>query len=550
METINFKELPLSPEVAKALDEMGFEEATPIQALAIPRILEGRDIVGQAMTGTGKTCAFGIPAVEKADRAAAHVQVLVLCPTRELAIQVAEEIQEVARYKKGVKVLPIYGGQAIDRQIYALKAKPQIIVGTPGRVMDHMRRKTLRLADLSILVLDEADEMLNMGFREDIDTIVADLPAERQTLLFSATLSPEIREIADAYLRDPASLSAVHKQLTIPQIEQYYLEVRESSKLELLCRLIDAKNIGLGLVFCNTKKKVDELTAALQGRGYSAEALHGDMKQAERDRVMGKFRKGTVDLLVATDVAARGLDVDDIEAVFNYDIPSDEEYYVHRIGRTARAGRKGVSYSFVFGRDFYKIKDIQRYTKSVIHPMQPPTIADIQEARFEESVNQVKEVLAKGGYEKYSTAVERILEGVEDATSFDVASALFQLAFSGQERTYEASELDDPAERYRRDGMVRLFLGVGASDRIEPRNIVQGIASRSSLSGKQLGAIDIRRQFTYVEVPADRAEEVVQALRDFTFHGRRVQVEIASKRERPKSSKGAGDRSGKHPRRR
>lgn len=550
METINFKELSLSPEVAKALDEMGFEEATPIQALAIPRILEGRDIVGQAMTGTGKTCAFGIPAVEKADRTATHVQVLVLCPTRELAIQVAEEIQEVARHKKGVKVLPIYGGQAIDRQIYALKAKPQIIVGTPGRVMDHMRRKTLRLADLSILVLDEADEMLNMGFREDIDTIVADLPPERQTLLFSATLSAEIREIADAYLRDPASLSAVHKQLTIPQIEQYYLEVRESSKLELLCRLIDARNIRLGLVFCNTKKKVDELTAALQSRGYSAEALHGDMKQAERDRVMGKFRKGTVDLLVATDVAARGLDVDDIEAVFNYDIPSDEEYYVHRIGRTARAGRKGISYSFVFGRDFYKIKDIQRYTKSVIHPMQPPTIADIEEARFEEAVNQVREVLSKGGYEKYATAVEKILEGAEDATSFEVASALFQLAFSGQERTYEASELDDPAQRYRRDGMVRLFLGVGAADRIEPRNIVQGIASRSSLSGKQLGAIDIRRQFTYVEIPADRADEVVHALRDFTFHGRRVPVELASKRERPKSGKGTGDRSGKHPRRR
>ena len=371
MDNLIFKELNLSSEVQRALSEMGFEEATPIQSKAIPYILDGRDILGQAQTGTGKTCAFGIPAIDMVDPNVHGVQVLALCPTRELAIQVSEELKNVCKYKKGIKILPIYGGQSIDRQIMALKNKPQIIVGTPGRVMDHMRRRTLKLANLKMMILDEADEMLNMGFREDIDVILEDLPEERQTLLFSATISREIKEITKLYQKNPEHIVTVHKELTIPSIEQYYLEVRESSKLELLCRLIDAKNVKLGLVFCNTKKRVDELTSALQTRGYSAEALHGDMKQSERDRVMTKFRKGHIDILVATDVAARGIDVNNIEAVFNYDIPSDEEYYVHRIGRTGRAGKKGVSYSFVFGRDIFKLKDIQRYTKSEILPMQP-----------------------------------------------------------------------------------------------------------------------------------------------------------------------------------
>ena len=306
-----------------------------------PPIFEGKDIIGQAQTGTGKTCAFGIPAIEMLDSSVSGVQVLVLCPTRELAIQVSEELKNVCKYKKGIKILPIYGGQSIDRQIMALKGKPQIIIGTPGRVMDHMRRHTLKLGSLKMIILDEADEMLNMGFREDIDIILEDIPADRQTLLFSATMPKEILELTKLYQKEPALIKTVHKELTIPSIEQFYLEVRESSKLELLCRLIDAKNIKLGLVFCNTKKRVDELTSSLQTRGYSAEALHGDMKQSERDRVMTKFRKGTIDILVATDVAARGIDVNNIEAVFNYDIPSDEEYYVHRIGQDRPCRKNG-----------------------------------------------------------------------------------------------------------------------------------------------------------------------------------------------------------------
>ncbi|MGI6731485.1 MAG: DEAD/DEAH box helicase [Anaerovoracaceae bacterium] len=534
MENLNFSELNLSDEVLRGLGDMGFEEATPIQSKAIPHILTGRDLLGQAQTGTGKTCAFGIPAVEMIDINAIGIQVLALCPTRELAIQVAEEIKNVCKYKEGVRILPIYGGQSIDRQIMALKKKPQIIIGTPGRVMDHMRRRTLKLNSLKMLILDEADEMLNMGFREDIDTILEGLPKERQTLLFSATLSKEIKEIARLYQNNPEQIVTVRKELTIPSIEQYYLEVRESSKLELLSRLIDAKNVNLGVVFCNTKRKVDEVTGALQARGYSAEALHGDMKQSERDRVMNKFRKGNIDILVATDVAARGIDVDNVEAVFNYDIPTDEEYYVHRIGRTGRAGKKGVSYSFVFGRDIYKLRDIQRYTKSEILPMKPPTIADVEEVKLEAAVNQVLKQLSEGGHSKYDITIERILSEADDATTLDVASVLFKLAFDELDRSYELSDLDDDSTIYRKEGMVRLFMNVGSMDNIQPKNIVQGIASKTSLSGKLIGAIDIHKQFTFVEVPAEYADEVMDSMRGFTHRGRAVSVEKASKRQRPK----------------
>lgn len=327
MEDTIFKDLNISEEILKAVIDMGFEELTPIQSLAIPHILEGKDVLGQAQTGTGKTCAFGIPAIEMVDAGSEEVQVLIICPTRELAIQISEELKHVSKYKSNIGILPIYGGQPIDRQIYALKKRPQIIIGTPGRIMDHLRRKTLKLAGLKMVILNEADEMLNMGFREDIDTILEKVPEEKQIVLFSATMPKEILELTKKYQKEPVYVKATHKELTVPSIEQYYLEVSEASKLEVLSRLIDANNINLALVFCNTKKRVDEVASSLQTRGYSAEALHGDMRQEQRDRVMNKFRKGKIDILVATDVAARGIDVDDVDAVFNYDLPNDEEYY-------------------------------------------------------------------------------------------------------------------------------------------------------------------------------------------------------------------------------
>ena len=341
METVRFDELDLYPQVLRAIKEMGFEEATPIQSQAIPVVMSGVDVIGQAQTGTGKTASFGIPVLHKVDPNNKKTQVIILSPTRELAIQVSEEIRKLSKYMHGVKILPVYGGQDINRQIKALKGGAQIIIGTPGRVMDHLRRKTIRCEAVNTIVLDEADEMLNMGFLEDMETILSALPEERQTLMFSATMPQAIQRIAANFQKDPQIVRVVKKELTVPKVTQYYYEVKPKNKLEVMCRLLDLYDPKLSVVFCNTKKQVDELVQGLQGRGYFAEGLHGDLKQEQRDRGMRAFRTGRTDILVATDVAARGIDVDDVEAVFNYDVPQDDEYYVHRIGRTVRAGREG-----------------------------------------------------------------------------------------------------------------------------------------------------------------------------------------------------------------
>ena len=408
MKNLKFEELNLSDEILKAIGNKGYEEATPIQAQSIPYIMEGRDIIGQAQTGTGKTAAFGIPILEKFNQGEKTVQGMVLCPTRELAIQVAEEIRELSKFKRGVEVLPIYGGQPIDRQIKALKRKPQIIVGTPGRVMDHMNRGTLKIDKVRMVVLDEADEMLDMGFIDDIVTILKVVPEERQTMLFSATMPKPILELTKRFQKDPKHVMVVHKELTVPKVEQVYFEVKEKTKLEVLSRLIDMYNPKLSLVFCNTKRKVDELVAELQGRGYFADGLHGDMKQVQRDRVMSKFRSGAVDVLVATDVAARGIDVDDIEAVFNYDLPQDEEDYVHRIGRTARAGRGGRAFTFVVGREIFKLRDIQRYAKAKITLQKAPSSEDVEEVRTNLFLDKVIEIMDEDDLSQYVSIIERL----------------------------------------------------------------------------------------------------------------------------------------------
>ena len=361
METVRFDELQLDERILRAVTDMGFEAASPIQAQAIPVQMEGRDIVGQAQTGTGKTAAFGIPLLQKVDPKNKKLQAIALCPTRELAIQVADEIRRLAKYMHGIKVLPIYGGQDIVRQIRGLKDGTQIVIGTPGRVMDHMRRKTIRCDHVHTVIMDEADEMLNMGFLEDMETILSQLPEERQTVMFSATMPQEIQDIARRFQKEPVIVKVVKKELTVPKVTQYYYEVRPKTKVEVMCRLLDMYAPKLSVAFCNTKKQVDELVQELQGRGYFAEGLHGDLKQIQRDRVMGSFRSGTTEILVATDVAARGIDVDDVEAVFNYDIPQDDEYYVHRIGRTGRAGREGIAFSFVVGKEVYKLRDIHSH---------------------------------------------------------------------------------------------------------------------------------------------------------------------------------------------
>ena len=427
MDVTKFEELQLDDRIIRAITEMGFEEASPIQAQAIPVVLEGRDMIGQAQTGTGKTAAFGLPLLQKVDPKVKKLQAVVLLPTRELAIQVAEELRRFAKFMHGIKVLPVYGGQDIVRQIRALKDGTQIVVGTPGRVMDHMRRKTVKMDHVHTVVLDEADEMLNMGFLEDMETILSQLPEERQTLMFSATMPQAIADIAKKFQKDPVTVRVIKKELTVPKVTQYYYEVKPKNKVEVMCRLLDMYSPKLSIVFCNTKRQVDELVQALQGRGYFAEGLHGDLKQVQRDRVMESFRNGRTDILIATDVAARGIDVGNVEAVFNYDIPQDDEYYVHRIGRTGRAGREGKAFSLVVGKEVYKLRDIQRYCKTKIIPQAIPSLNDITEIKADKILDQVQDILNDTDLTKIVNIIEKKLME-DDYTSLDLAAALLKMS--------------------------------------------------------------------------------------------------------------------------
>lgn len=404
---------------------MGFEETTTIQAQSIPYMLEGRDVIGQAPTGTGKTAAFGITVLERIDPKKKELQAVILCPTRELAIQVAGEIKKISKYKKGIEILPIYGGQPIDRQIKALKKDVQIITGTPGRVMDHLNRRTLKMEGVKIIILDEADEMLDMGFREDIETIIKKIPKQRQTIFFSATMPKAILDLTKKYQNNPQFIKLVHKEMTVPNVEQFYIEVKQQAKPEALARLIDYYNLKLSLVFCNTKKRVDELVENLKMRGYLAEGLHGDMQQKQRDIVMSRFRRRDIDVLVATDVAARGIDVGDLEAVFNYDIPTDDEYYVHRIGRTARAGKAGLAFTFVIGKEVYRIRQIQQFTKTKIIAKRIPSVSDVEEIRTNIILETVKDTVDAGNLGEYSNLVEELIQ--EEYTSLEVAAALLKI---------------------------------------------------------------------------------------------------------------------------
>ena len=425
MKTKLFTELGLSPELLKAIEKLGFEQASPIQAEAIPILMAGRDVVGQSQTGSGKTAAFAIPAIEKTDPQVRAVQSLILCPTRELAVQVSEEIYKLASFKRGVHELPIYGGQSYERQFQGLRQGAQIVIGTPGRVMDHMRRGTLRLDKVKMVILDEADVMLDMGFREDIETILQGVPKERQTVFFSATIPRPIQELVQKYSREPQMVRLEQKALTVPTVEQVYYEVDRRSKLELLTRLIDLHDLKLGIIFCNTKRMVDDLVEHLNAQGYSADRLHGDMSQSMRDRVMNRFRKSGLEFLVATDVAARGIDVENVQVVFNYDLPYDAEDYLHRIGRTGRAGRSGWAVSFAAGREVFQIQQIERFIKVKMQRGKPPTAQEVDEARANVFLDKIRTTLRSEGFKAREPLVERLLE--EGFASTDVAAALLHL---------------------------------------------------------------------------------------------------------------------------
>ncbi|MDR3256513.1 MAG: DEAD/DEAH box helicase [Endomicrobium sp.] len=541
MTTLKFSKLNLSNEILKAVEDLGFEEATPIQSLSIPKMMSGIDIIGQAQTGTGKTAAFGIPVLEKINVKDKNVQAIILCPTRELAIQVAEELKLFSKYKRGFNIVPVYGGQPIQRQIDALSKGAHIVIGTPGRVIDHLERKTLKLNTTSIVVLDEADEMLDMGFRDDIELILKSMPEERQTVFFSATMPKEFLFLTKKYQHHPETIKVVNEKLTVPLIEQHYFDIREHQKLETLTRCLDMYDPKLSIVFCNTKKRVDEVTSSLQARGYAADAIHGDMNQSQRDRVMAKFRSGAIEILIATDVAARGIDVDDIDMIFNYDVPKDDEDYVHRIGRTGRAGKTGKAFSFVSGKDIYKLRDIQRYTKVNIKRSQVPSLIDVENTKVTIILDKVKGSLKEKNIEKYVKMAESLIS--DEVTSLDVAAALLKIIFVSEKKEHEqkVDTFANTNNRYtdtgaREHGMARLFINIGKKDNVRAGDFVGAIAGEAKMSGDLVGTIKILDAFSFVEVPQEYADKVINALHSSNIKGKRVSVEFAKGNENSNNS--------------
>ena len=452
----------LDNRIVRAIREMGFEKLSPIQEQAIPYLLQGEDIIGQAQTGTGKTAAFGIPAIQHINPDVKKLQTIILCPTRELAIQAAEELRKIAKYMHGIKVLPVYGGQDISRQIAGLRGV-QIIVGTPGRVMDHMRRRTIKLDLVNMVVLDEADEMLNMGFREDMELILGQIPGEHQTALFSATMPKPILEITDRFQNDAKLVKVAAQELTIPLVSQKFYRVKSQDKDAACVRLLEYYQPKLTLIFCNTKKKVDELSDLLKEQGFQAEGLHGDLSQAQRDAVMKRFRNGGTSILIATDVAARGIDVDDVEAVINYDIPQDIEYYVHRIGRTGRAGRKGRSFTFANSREIYKIREIERVCHTTITEKKLPGAAKVLKAKADKYLNKAWELHEHEDIELMKSFLQRKMEE-EGCDALELAAAMLKLQvgdkgeeIAADEYTKRGNRFGDRGRSGRGDGEVRSF---------------------------------------------------------------------------------------------
>lgn len=521
-EGFSFGNLAISRRVASAIKDMGFEEPSPIQAEAIPILLSGKDVIGQAQTGTGKTAAFGIPIVEKINSRLRRVQALVVTPTRELAVQVAEEISKIGRYK-GVKTLPIYGGQSIDRQIKALNYGVHVVIGTPGRLLDHLRRGTLKMNNLNIAVLDEADEMLDMGFIDDIKLILDHTPDERQTLLFSATMPREIMYLAKRYLKAPETVKVSQDEITAPSIDQIYYEVKERQKVDGLCRLLDCENIARSIIFCRTKRGVDELYSSLQARGYQAEGLHGDLSQAQRNKVMRMFKEGKVEHLIATDVAARGIDVENVSHVINYDVPQDPESYVHRIGRTGRAGKSGIAITFVTPREYRQLRLIEKTAQTRITPCKLPSLADVMEKQKETIRLRLISLIEEGKLSPYQEVIEGL---ARDYDSLQVAAAALKMATDlelGEEVKYD-EEAFDFGNTGARPGMVRLFMTIGRQDEVRPPDLIKSISEEVDLPANSIGKINIFDKFSFIEVPEESAEKVLFTMDKNVINGKRIYV--------------------------
>ncbi|MCK9486463.1 MAG: DEAD/DEAH box helicase [Dehalococcoidia bacterium] len=529
-----FADLNLDPDVQRAVDAMGFEEPTPIQAQTIPLLLEGHDVLAQAQTGTGKTAAFALPLVQRVDTARREVQALVLAPTRELAVQVAQAVHDLGRTRK-VAVLPVYGGQAYDRQLRGLRAGVHVVVGTPGRVMDHIRRGTLDLSTVRTVVLDEADEMLDMGFVEDIEFILNQVPEERQIALFSATVPRRIAVLSRHYLRNPQRVTVAQDAVTAPQTRQMYVEVQQRDKVEALTRILDLESPSSAIVFCRTKREVDELSATLDARGYTSVAIHGDVSQSQRERLLLAFREGRSELLIATEVAARGLDIPDVTHVFNYDIPDDAEAYVHRIGRTGRMGRKGDAVTFVTPREMRQLRWIERAIRKNLRQVRIPTPGDIAARRREALLTSLVATVESGEARLYAPLVAEL------ATEHDpqeLAAAAIYLANGGAGGRHEdiaAVPHPDPQDLPDGEGgMTRLYMKTGRQHGVRPKDVVDAFTAEAGIPPQSIGAIDMFGDFTLVEVERKAATLVLERASTLVFEGREVDVTLARPRDTPK----------------
>ncbi len=558
METPPFSELGLPDSLLAAIETLGYERPSPIQALSIPPALEGKDLVGLSATGSGKTAAFALPALAKVELKALHPQVLILCPTRELAVQVCEEVHRLGAKMRGLHATPVYGGAPMDRQLRALRDGAQVVVGTPGRLLDHLRRGSFDPSHIKMAILDEADRMLDMGFKDEMTELLGALPPERQTLFFSATMSQGVSRLIKSFGKNPQIVEIQQKSRTVSTVEQSYFEVRQRSKVEVLSRILDMNPPRLGIIFCNTKRSVDECTEDLVNRGYAADRLHGDMTQQMRERVLKRFREGSVELLVATDVAARGLDIDEIDIVFNYDLPTDPEDYVHRIGRTGRAGRSGRAVSFVYGRDIYRLQTIERFTRSVIRRERIPSVEQVEGRRADLIFDNLKERLEAGKFDAYQDNIDRLLE--QGHTPTDIAGALVTLLREASGREGSLIEEDREPERRERpqrterppreerpqreergprddnrfergpipqeQGMTRMFLSLGKTHGVMAKEIVGMLYREAGLPDGCLGRITLFPKHSLVDIPAELVSQVMDRTRNARLRGRPFRIDV------------------------
>ena len=570
---MTFNDLKLSAPLLKAVSEAGYETPSPIQASAIPPVLEGRDLMGCAQTGTGKTCAFAAPILQQLSGHKAQgrpIRALILTPTRELAIQITDEIRDLAAFKPGVRTVCLYGGAPIGRQIDTLKKHPQIVVATPGRLSDHMKRRTVRVDTAQTVVLDEADRMLDMGFIHDVTRLLDRMDKRKNLGLFSATISREVMDIAWVYQRDAEEVTVREDEQNKPDIKQFRMDVSFDGKAEAIAKILNETGFDRCMVFCNTKGNTERITKFLQMRGIDAECIHGDIPQRKREQVMEKFRRGELRVFVSTDVAARGIDVDDVDIVFNCDVPDENQDYVHRIGRTGRAGREGRAFSLAVGSEVYKLRDIQRFCKTKIVPQSIPSLNDVTAIKAEKILDEVQEIMNDGELERMTAIIEKRLLA-EDYSSLELAAAFLKMSMGddyediaedvrplrdledlgrrggsrgrdgrgqrdgrGNYRGGRGGRFDDLDEyegrRSGRSGMASLFINLGKNQNVKPGDILGAIAGETGIPGRMVGSIDMYDKYTFVEVPKNQAEMVMEAMKQVKIRGKNVRVEIANRK--------------------